>query len=182
MITTHLIAPFKKSYQDQHKCTKTSPRYKKSQALKDLEKLSLEAKRLRYPNNPYLLGESFEDKTANGLTKAIIAYIKLTGGFAERCSNTGRVIDSSLTFTDVLGHTRTIGSVKWIPGSGTNGTADIASTFAGKSIKIEVKIGSDKQSQAQINYQRAVESAGAIYYIAKDFESFKTWYDQISKV
>lgn len=155
------------------------PRYKKSEAVKELERLYLAAKKLKYPLNPYPVGETFTDKDANGLSKAIITYIKLTGGFAERIGNTGRVIDQSLTFADVLGHTKTIGSVKWIPGTGTNGTADISSTVAGKSLKIEVKIGADRQSEAQKRYQKSIESAGGLYYIAKDFASFFSWYNQI---
>lgn len=152
-------------------------RYKKSEALKELEKLSLEAKRLRYPNNPYLTGDQFEDKTANGLTKAIIAFIRLKGGQAERISTTGRPIDRTKTFTDVLGNTRMIGRVEWVPGTSTNGSADISATIKGRSVKIEVKRGKDRQSAAQKEYQRQVQTAFGIYKIVRDFESFVSWYD-----
>lgn len=152
-------------------------RYKKSQALKELEKLSLEAKRLRYPNNPYLVGDTFRDDTSGGLTKAIIAWIRLKGGQAERISTTGRPIDRTQTFADVTGKSRTIGRVEWIPGTGTNGSADISATIAGRSVKIEVKIGNDRQSQAQKEYQKAIQTAFGIYFIARDFDSFVTWFN-----
>lgn len=161
----------------QSKSNKKPARYQKSQALKDLERLAIEAKRLRYPNNPYLTADQFEDKTANGLTKAIITFLRLKGHQAERINSTGRPIDKTQTFTDVTGRTRIIGSIEWQPGTGTNGTSDISGIVSGRSVKIEVKIGSDRQSQAQKDYQKAVESAGGIYYIARDFESFRTWLD-----
>lgn len=159
------------------KGTKSFKRYQKCQELKDLEKESLEVKRLRYPSNPYLTGDSFEDRTANGLTKAIIAYIRLNGGQAERISTTGRPIDQTQTFTDVIGQSRTIGRVEWIPGTGTNGCADISATIKGRSIKIEVKVASDRQSPAQKEYQKAIQTAFGIYYIARDFASFFSWYN-----
>lgn len=147
-------------------------------ALKILEDLAFAAKREKYPDQPYLLKPKFTDKSANGLTKAIIAFLRLQGHQAERISNTGRVIDGRKTYTDVLGHRRTIGSVQWIPSSGTRGTADISATIAGKSIKIEVKHGRDKQSEAQRRYQADVERSGGIYYIARDFESFYKWFNE----
>jgi hypothetical protein len=153
-------------------------RYKKSQALKDLETLSFEAKRLRYPCNPYLTGDQFEDKTAGGLTRSIIAWIRLKGGQAERINTTGRPIDRTQTFTDVTGRSRTIGRIEWIKGTGTNGSADISAIVKGRSIKIEVKIKTDRQSQVQKEYQKQVETAGGLYVIARDFETFIQWYEQ----
>ena len=88
------------------------------------------------------------------------------------------MLDNRKTFTDVVGNRRQIGTTKWIPGTGTNGTSDIASTVAGRSVKIEVKIGADRQSQAQQKYQKQVEAAGGVYVIARNFEDFYTWYIQ----
>jgi hypothetical protein len=153
-------------------------RYQKSQALKALEKLSFNAKRLRYPNNPYLVADIFEDKTANGLTKAIIEFLRLSGHQAERISTTGRPIDKRQIFTDILGNTRQIGSIDWIKGTVTNGSADISATIKGRSVKIEVKIGNDRQSPAQKEYQKAIQTAFGIYYIARTFANFVTWYEQ----
>ena len=156
-------------------------RYKKSQALKDLERDLLEAKRLRYPNNPYLVGDTFRDDNANGMTKAVIAWIRLKGGQAERINTTGRPIDRTQTFQDVTGRSRIIGRVEWIPGTGTNGSADISATIAGRSVKIEVKIGNDRQSRDQVSYQQAIESAGGLYLAARTFETFVQWYEQMFK-
>lgn len=57
-----------------------------------------------------------------------------------------------------------------------NGTADISATIWGRSVKIEVKIGNDKQSQDQKNYQKSIENAKGYYLIVKDFDSFLTWF------
>ncbi len=153
--------------------------YRKSDAVKYLESLMFEAKRLKYPNFPvkYLSIDKFRDDTANSLTKCIKSFIQVTGGQCERISTTGRPIDRTKTFTDVTGRMRTIGRIEWIPGTATNGSADISATIAGRSVKIEVKIGADTQSKAQLEYQKAIESAGGLYFIAQDFTSFLSWYN-----
>ena len=129
----------------------------------------------------YVVKTKYSDKTANGLTKAIIAWINLNGYQAERISTTGRWIDNSKVVTDVLGNRKKIGSGKYIKGTGTNGSADISATIKGKSIKIEVKIGKDKQSEAQIKYQQMIEKAGGIYFIAKNFDNFYDFYITLVK-
>ena len=129
----------------------------------------------------YVVKTKYSDKTANGLTKAIIAWINLNGYQAERISTTGRYVDNSKIVTDVLGNRKKIGSGKYIKGTGTNGSADISATIKGKSIKIEVKIGKDKQSEAQIKYQQMIEKAGGIYFIAKNFDDFFNFYITLVK-
>jgi F0F1-type ATP synthase alpha subunit len=119
----------------------------------------------------YVVRTKYIDTTANGLTKCVIDYINFSGGQAERISNTGRYIDESRIVTDVLGNRKKIGSGKYIKGTGTNGTADISATFKGKSIKIEIKM-KDKQSEAQKEYQQAIERAGGIYFICHNFDEF----------
>jgi len=119
----------------------------------------------------YVVRTKYNDSTANGLTKCVIDYINLSGGQAERISNTGRYIDESRIVTDVLGNRKKIGTGKYIKGTGTNGTADISATFKGKSIKIEIKM-KDKQSEAQKEYQQAIERAGGIYFICHNFDEF----------
>ena len=127
----------------------------------------------------YIIRTKFTDRTANGLTKAIVKWINLNGYQAERISTSGRWVDNSKVVTDVLGNQKKIGSGKYIKGSGTKGSADISATIKGKSIKIEVKIGKDRQSEAQVEYQKAIERAGGIYFIAKDFDSFYEFYSTL---
>jgi len=142
--------------------------------LKELSLLKLEHDALKYPNMPvkYIPLFKYTDKTANGLTRCIIDYLTLQGYQAERISTTGRMVDNTKTFTNVLGITKQIGSKKWIKGSGTKGSADISATIKGKSVKIEVKIGKDRQSEHQKKYQESIEKSGGIYLIATSFEQF----------
>ncbi len=108
----------------------------------------------RYPEIlPDLLSfKPIKANSANELTKAVIKFIRLSGGQAERISVTGRTINTRKTYTDILGHHKQIGSVKYIPSAMTKGSADISATIQGKSIKIEIKYGKDRQSPAQAKY------------------------------
>lgn len=153
--------------------------YCKSEAIKYLEFLIVEAKRKKYPNIPpdYLAAVKYRDDTANSLTRCIIDFIRVKGGQSERVNCMGRPIDRTQTFIDCIGRERTIGSIDWIPGTGTKGSADISCCISGLSVKVEVKIGSDRMSQAQKDYQKAIDSAGGIYYIARNFTSFLEWYN-----
>lgn len=156
------------------------PRYVKPQAVRELEELADIANAKAHPHMAakYLAKAKYRDDTANGLTRCIIDWIKFHGGQAERVNTMGIPIDRRRQVTDVLGRSRTIGSVEWRKGSGTTGSADISATIKSKSVKIEVKIGKDRQSQAQREYQRQVEQAGGLYFVAKDFTSFVEWYQQ----
>ena len=121
--------------------------------------------------------KQYEVTKANGLTQAVIAVIRCAGYQAERINTIGRQIDNRKEFTDVVGIRRTVGSITWIPGTGTKGSADISATIKGRSVKIEIKIGRDRQSQAQLDYQADVERAGGIYVIIKTLEDFFQWFD-----
>lgn len=142
--------------------------------LQTLTKLKAKHLRAKYPNIPaYAISKpKYKDNTSNGLTKCIITAINLCGGQAERISNTGRVIDTSYTYTNVIGQKKTIGGIKYIPGTGTNGTADVSAIWNGLSLKIEVKIGRDKLSEAQKQYRDKVEANGGIYIVARSYRGF----------
>jgi hypothetical protein len=157
------------------------PRFIKSDSIKLLERMADEAARKRYPTVPYLAPRTFRDDSANSLTNCIIQFLQLSGHQAERINSTGRRIDTRQTFEDVIGRSRTIGSSHWIKGTGQKGTADISGVIAGRSVKVEVKFGRDRQSQAQKNYQQSVEDAGGLYVIATSFEQFLNWYNQTLK-
>lgn len=158
---------------------KKSP-YRKPEAVKQLEALADQDQQRKHPNFPpkYLAKSKYRDDTANGLTRCIVDYIRLQGGQAERINTTGIPQDTRQQVTDILGRTRTIGSVTWRTGGGTAGSADISATIQGRSVKIEIKIGKDRQSDAQRQYQAAIEAAGGLYYIAKTFTEFVNWYAQ----
>lgn len=146
--------------------------------LEILKQLKLKQIREEYPSVPdhAIKQPKYSDNSANGLTNCIVDFLNLSGHLAERHSNEGRVIDQRKTYTDVIGQTKTIGSLKRIYSSNVNGTSDIKATIKGKMIAIEVKFGNDRQSEKQKEYQKRVENAGGEYWIAKTFNQFYEMY------
>lgn len=115
---------------------------------------------------------------ANELTRSIINFIRLHGGQAERISPEGRVIQKKRVVPDYLmGGTRIAVTTKRIRSSMQRGTADISATINGRSVKIEVKIGRDKQSEHQKRYQQQIERAGGQYWLVKSLDQFMELYN-----
>jgi len=154
------------------------PPYKKSESVKLLEQLANDEARRKHPDMPFLAPRLYRDNTANSLTKAIIDFLRLSGWQAERINCTGRPIDQSKVITDVLGDSRRIGSVKWLPTSGQKGTADISAVIQGRAVKIEIKMR-DRQSEDQKAYQTSVERAGGLYWLVRSFDEFMNYYNQL---
>ena len=119
------------------------PHYRKPQAVRELERMALDHFRRDHPNFPeYAIPpQSYRDNTANGLTKCIVDYIRYNGGQAERVATIGMPEQRG-------------GRIVWRKSNTTKGSADISATIAGRSVKIEVKIGLDHQSEAQRRYRR----------------------------
>lgn len=149
-----------------------------TKAIDVLNELSYQRFVSEHPEHPYPREscKRYKDGTANELTKAVIAYITMVGGQAERISVTGRMIDERKTYVDVLGHARQIGKVKYIKSSMKVGTADVSAVIGGKSVKVEIKVGRDRIRPAQVEYKAAIERAGGIYLIVKTFDDFYNWY------
>lgn len=142
-------------------------RYQKSQAVKDLERQALDHFHREHPNFPeYAIPpQSYRDDTANGLTRCVVDFIRYNGGQAERVNSIG--------LPEQRG-----GRIVWRKSNTMKGSADISATIAGRSVKIEVKIGADRQSEAQRRYQASIERAGGLYFVAKDFTTFVEWYGE----
>ena len=130
----------------------------------------------------YVPKTKFSDTTANGLTKAVVTFLNLSGHQAERISTTGRYIDNSKIVTDVTGAQRVLGKGKWIKGSGVSGSADISSTInvkgIGLSVKFEVKM-KDRQSEHQKIYEQDIKKAGGQYYVVHNFPEFIEYYNKV---
>lgn len=139
---------------------------KYSPSLIDLMNMKQEHGRTKYPSVPDYARPKpkYSTTDANGLTKAIIDFIDLSGGWATRISVEGRYIES-------LG--------KRIPSSVKKGTADIHAVYKGKHLSIEVKIGKDRQSDEQKAVEKSITSAGGHYFIAKTFEDFHKWFTNL---
>ncbi len=148
-------------------------------ALQILSEIDYQVKRDLYKNVPLhaVPRGKFSDRTSNGLTQCVLTWLRLHNHYAVRVTTTGRQLQGE-TVKDVIGRTHTLPS-KWIPGTTRKGTADIHTIINGKHCSIEIKIGRDRMSKEQATTQQDVEKAGGCYYVAKDFESFKQWYDKL---
>lgn len=155
--------------------------------LKVLNEMYIRSEKLKFPLIKQNYGDKYfeykrseyKENGANALTKSIIAYIRLRGFQAERISSSGRVVNNVRHVKTETGFTQRIGSVKYIPGTSTNGTADISATICGMAIKIEVKFRKDRQSPAQKEYEKSIKTAGGVYYIARDFQSTYDWLNRV---
>lgn len=141
-----------------------------------LKKLSLEDKKRNNPRFPseYLPVTKYSDTTANGLTKCIKDFLNLSGHQAERITNMGVFMKGRTKDHGHLSHE--VHEGRYRKGTGTNGSADLSATIRGRSVKIEIKIN-DAQSPAQKEYQVAIEKAGGVYKIFRNFNDFHQWYE-----
>ena len=157
----HLDAPGNSSPKEQGKDNKPA----QQDALSVLRKLKQAENRQRYPNVPaYALPcPKYSDKTANELTRAIIDYIRLNGGYCTRINTTGQFRGG-----------------KWVKGTTTKGTADLHAVIAGKHVSIEIKIGRDRLSTDQIKQAGIIERAGGLYYVARNFSDFFNWFNIVN--
>jgi hypothetical protein len=147
------------------KSKKPKAPYRKPKSVKVLESMKFEADKLKSSMpEKWIAKTTFRDDTANGLTKCIVQYITLCGGFASRLNNTG-LYDARLK--------------RYRPGGSKKGLPDILSTYKGQSLFIEVKIGHDRQSDAQIKIEHEQQKSGGHYFLARNFTDFKNWFDKI---
>jgi len=98
-------------------------------------------------------------RKANGLTKFVIDYIEGWGGYANRISSAGRMINKGT-------------SKIYIPGTTKKGTADIHAIIEGIHYSIEIKIGNDVMSKFQHAEAERITKAGGNYYVIKTADQF----------
>lgn len=139
--------------------------------LKDLSDLKLKHDRTRYASVPaHAIGRTaYTDKTANGLAKAIKVYCEIKNVWCERTGSEGRYRPGKM-IVDVVGRGRQMKGT-WLPGNNV-GQGDLQIIIKGKTYSVEIKIGKDRQSDVQKQYQAKLESAGGVYVIVKSWDDF----------
>ena len=105
----------------------------------------------------------YSDTTSNGLTNCICDFVVFLGGYANRINTTGSMRKIN-------------GEMKWVKGNTNKGAADIRILYQGRSIDVEIKIGRDRQNEAQIKEQKRIHNAGGVYVVVKDFEEFLNYW------
>jgi hypothetical protein len=99
---------------------------------------------------------------ANGLTKYITNFLFWKGHRATRVNVQGRIVKG-----------------KWIPSSTRKGTADISATIKGRSVMIEIKVGSDRPRPEQLQEQERERKSGGIYEFIRTADEFLELYDKV---
>jgi hypothetical protein len=143
-------------------------------AIQILKQLHCEEVRRKHPGLPdaAVTSADYTDRTANGLTKCVVKYVTLLGGFATRVTTTGQMRPTGKTEVSA-------GQMKWVYGTTRRGTPDIMGVLNGKQLAVEVKIGKDRLSPAQIEVGKQINAGGGYYFIARDFESVYEWINNV---
>lgn len=139
---------------------------KKSEALKELERLAYQKKREQHPTMPEhaIPKTKYTDQTTNGLTLAVVDCFKLHGLFATR-------IDSKGTWNQ--------GLKRFIPSTQKKGLPDVFAQAPGlPPIWVEVKCEAtgDRLKPHQAEVIEQLRKSGAIVNIAGNFEDFYWWF------
>jgi len=113
--------------------------------------------------------------TMRSNTTFICNFLSWKGHRATRINVSGRLVDTMEKQPSGV----KIGVKKWIPSSTRKGTADISATIKGRSVMIEIKVGSDKPREHQLLEQIKERKAGGIYEFIKTPEEFFDLYDSI---
>ena len=126
---------------------------------------------MKYSSVPvkYIPPVKFKVSKANDLTKTILAYIRLSGNYADRINNTG-IYDVKIG--------------KFRKSNTRKGIADIMAskriehegrTFAVQ-VAIEIKVGNDRLSEHQERMRDEIQQKGGVYIVARDWDGFyKDW-------
>lgn len=101
--------------------------------------------------------------TANALTDHIVYLICASGGIATRINTVG-VYDKKKELYRKSKHIK--------------GVADVLGCYKGLFVAVEIKIGRDKQSPAQKEFEARVVKAGGKYFIATDLDGFTKWFNE----
>ena len=144
------------------------------QAIRLLKDAVKSSKLAKYPNIPdyAVTVPHYEDSTANGLSKCIIDFLNSQ----DHCY-CGRISNEGVMRTNQYGKSFRVKS------SMQNGIFDLDAVIYGRAVKIEIKIGNDKMSQAQHDYKRQIENALGYCLIVKNLQEFMDWFfENMAKV
>jgi len=142
--------------------------------IKEFEELFHKKKLIKYNTVPekYVPVTKFKINKANGLTRAILEYIRYTNNYADRINNTG------------IYDTRT---KKFRKSNTRKGIADIIASkkitindrTIAVNVAIEIKIGKDQLSEYQKNMRDEITQKGGYYILAKDWDTFISQWENI---
>lgn len=118
--------------------------------------------------------KKYGDKTSNQLTASIIGYLTFKGHYANRINTQGQFRKERVKLA--FGNFRD--NISFTKSTTNRGTGDIHSIIKGRHVSIEIKVGKDRMSLAQLREMDRITSAGGIYYTATGMETFIFWYKE----
>lgn len=149
-------------------------------SIKELSEYIHKEKIKEYSNIPkYAVPRTlYKDTTANGLAKCIKDFCEVNGIMCQRSSNEGRYRPGAVV-VDVIGRGRQMKGT-WLPGL-NNGQGDLHIVLKGMSHWLEIKIGKDRQSDKQKDFEAMVKRSGGTYDIIHDWPEFYNTYSKWKK-
>lgn len=124
----------------------------------------------------YTLPKFPDVTTANGLTQFVVNFLDWNGSYGNRINTVGRVIKAGRDIQTINGTIKA--KTVMIKSATKRGTADVQAVINGRSLALEIKVGKDRMSEAQLKQQQAVQNAGGYYYVIRDVDTFLATYDK----
>ncbi len=131
--------------------------------LAHLTALDFEYRSANYPTvPPHAIPKSvFSDKSANELTRCIVRWFQINGHFSTRLQSVG-------TFRNDI--------KMFVKSQQRKGLPDVLACVDGRLVAVEIKYGKDVLSTDQKEAIAELKAAGALVFVAVDFQSFYDWY------
>jgi len=124
----------------------------------------------------YTLPKFPDVTTANGLTQYVVNYLDWTGCYGNRINTVGRVIKSGRDIKTINGTIKA--KTVMIKSSTKKGTADVHAVINSYAVSLEIKVGKDRMSDAQLKQQQLIQRAGGYYIVIRDVDTFLATYDK----
>ena len=129
-----------------------------------------------YPGTPlnyFYRNTAHREYKSRFLESVILKVCNAKGGRARKPADKGRSIDTSRIVINVLGQQKKIGGRVFVKNNDVRvGSADIEWIYNSKVVNWEVKIGSDKQSTAQIAEELRAIKNKELYFLVKTVDEF----------
>ncbi|HEY7162767.1 MAG TPA: VRR-NUC domain-containing protein [Acidobacteriota bacterium] len=122
------------------------------------------------PSRPY------RDDNTNDLTRSIYDWLKYHFHYVNRIQSQGQVRKEKVSLA--FGNVRE--KYTWCYGATNRGSSDLIALINGLHVAIEIKCRAtrDRLRPDQVKEKSRIESAGGIYYVARDMQSFIDWYHE----
>lgn len=135
--------------------------------------------RMKNPMQTFYSKTNHRQYLSKFIESVILKMLRAKGADPVKVQDSGKYIDNSKTVSDILGILRIIGSGEYVKDATVRpGRADVRCFYNGKMYNLEVKVGADRMSEAQINEQQRATLNGEEYVIIKTIDDFLDIYNE----